>query len=604
MASADDVRITAAPHLARGGRGLLRWVCTNNPFYVLSAGLFLAGLRLSFGAAPGEVETWGLMSGLAGYTLLLAGTACLLVRFGNVWDDVRTVLLLVVLLFLATSVTFDDVLVFHPDRGFACYLGGLLFAALVSEGLFRGIRLRLPAPFRVPYYLILGLFFLYPLALRPLVDDPRGEALRWGLFGFAAAQGLAFLTLLPAARRGADLVRDNGSPWRWPLYPWVLFGVLAFAVPARAYLLCRSLHLIESGGLHQLLFGPYFLVPFGLALAVLLLEIGFASRSRGAVAVAMLMPVGLSLLTLVGHRFDPVYWGFLKLFTRRLADPLTLTLAASAAFYAAAALRRVRGAADLATAALVVLAFVGPDTFASHLLVPARPALLLAAAGVQLWLGAWRHDSFRCLLAAAGLVAAASLAVPDILGISSVREVVAFHLGLVAAWVVGAVFDDRLARRLRLLAAVAVPLACLALVSQPAGRYPEWVPAAYVVVMAVVLAGCGWFLRHRISLWAAGLALGVWVVGAGSRAYGSLRGAVAGLDHIAWSLALFAVAVLISLGKAGLLKRALLAWWARVRLSLSLEGGAPGHAFWRPAPAPEELPHAGPNPGAPAAGDG
>mgnify|MGYP000126314188 CR=1 FL=1 len=33
-----------------------------------------------------------------------------LVRFGNVWDDVRTVLLLVVLMFLATSVTFDDVL--------------------------------------------------------------------------------------------------------------------------------------------------------------------------------------------------------------------------------------------------------------------------------------------------------------------------------------------------------------------------------------------------------------------------------------------------------------------------------------------------------------
>ena len=101
------------------------------------------------------MQTWSLMSGLAGYTLLLAITACLLVRFGNVWDDVRTVLLLVVLMFLATSVTFDDVLVNHPERGAVCCLGGLLFAVVVSEGLLRGTRLQLPAGFRLPYYLIL-----------------------------------------------------------------------------------------------------------------------------------------------------------------------------------------------------------------------------------------------------------------------------------------------------------------------------------------------------------------------------------------------------------------------------------------------------------------
>src|SRR5262245_57721540 len=30
---------------------LLRWVCTSNPFYIISAALFLFGLRMSFGAA-------------------------------------------------------------------------------------------------------------------------------------------------------------------------------------------------------------------------------------------------------------------------------------------------------------------------------------------------------------------------------------------------------------------------------------------------------------------------------------------------------------------------------------------------------------------------
>src|SRR5205814_9342595 len=113
-----------------GAQRALRWVCTNNPFYVVSAGLFLAGLWISFGDPRKLENTWALMAGLAGYTLLLAATACLLVRFMNLWDDARTVLLLVVLMFLATSVTFDEVLVVQmvdpqggvPIRGIACFV--------------------------------------------------------------------------------------------------------------------------------------------------------------------------------------------------------------------------------------------------------------------------------------------------------------------------------------------------------------------------------------------------------------------------------------------------------------------------------------------------
>src|SRR5258707_359089 len=122
MTQPSVVHCASAPAMPGAAPGAVRWVCTQNPFYVLSAGLFLAGLRISFGD-PGQTEdAWALMSGLAGYTLLLAGTACLLVRFAKVWDDVRTVLLLVVLMFLATSVTFDEVLVLTPSRGFVCYL--------------------------------------------------------------------------------------------------------------------------------------------------------------------------------------------------------------------------------------------------------------------------------------------------------------------------------------------------------------------------------------------------------------------------------------------------------------------------------------------------
>lgn len=561
MTDSVDVRITAAPAPPpkKGTRGLIRLVCTSNPFYVLSAGLFLVGLRASFGAQAEAVQTWALMSGLAGYTLLLAVTACLLVRFGNVWDDVRTVLLLVVLMFLATSVTFDEVLVLNPGRGLACSLGGLLFAVLVSEGLLRGTRLALPARFRGPYYLILALFFLYPLALSRLPSDPRSETLMWGLFGFSPLAGLVFLALLPAARRGPDCVRDNGSPWRWPLYPWVLFGLLGLAVPARAFLLCWSMHLLGGGDLDRLIFGPYFLVPFGLAVAVLLLEIGFVPRNPAVLAVALAAPAGLVALALIGHRPDPIYRGFFEIFRARLGgDPLYLTLLASIGFYAYAAVRRVPLATEALTAALAALAVVGPDTLDAGIRPLPHPGPILAAAVLQLGLGLWRHSAWRCLVAAGGLAAVAGLAVPAGDGATPLRLLIAFHLGLVAVLFVGAAFENRFGRLLRLAGAALALLACLAATFVPfkvPPGVPVWAVEVYPLAVAVVLAGYGLLLGHRPSLGAAALAVAGWVGAVGWRGYLSLRETVAGLDQIALSLALFAVAVLISLGKSGMLSR-------------------------------------------------
>ena len=192
MSSSSEARPAYARWPAEA-RFALRWVSTHNPFYVLSAGLFLAGIWITFDPDKAS-DTWALMTALAGYTLLLAATAYLLVRFANVWDDARTVMLLVALMFLAISVTFDRVLVFTPLRGVACNVVGLLFAIVVSEGILRGIRLSLPMGFRVPYYLLLGLFFLYPLGLANLLNlrEPKSEAVMWGLFGFAPLAGLIF----------------------------------------------------------------------------------------------------------------------------------------------------------------------------------------------------------------------------------------------------------------------------------------------------------------------------------------------------------------------------------------------------------------------------
>src|SRR3954447_25447631 len=101
----------------RPAQGLLRRLYTSNPFYVISADLVFVGLRMSLDTSGTTFETWALMLSLAGYTLLLATTACVLIRLGNVWDDMRTLLLLVVMMFLALSVTFDETLTSKPGLG-------------------------------------------------------------------------------------------------------------------------------------------------------------------------------------------------------------------------------------------------------------------------------------------------------------------------------------------------------------------------------------------------------------------------------------------------------------------------------------------------------
>jgi hypothetical protein len=384
-------------------------VCTSNPFYVISAALFLFGLRLSFGEQSRDTDSWALSGGLAGYTILLASAALLLVRFAKVWNDVRTVLLLVVLMFLATSVTFDELLVMNPDRGRQYFLGGLVFSIALTEALLRGIRLRLPILFRLPYHLTLALFFLYPLLLVPVVRDPHSEWLMWGLWGFAPAAGLVFLTLLPAIRRGRTYTADNGSPWPWPFYPWSVFVFLAVAVCGRAFLLCWSFHLLPDPS-EQLIFGPYFLVPFGFVIAVLLLELGAVARSRGTLLVAVAVPVLLVVLSSVGHRSEAIYAEFLGHFANRLGgSPLFLALIASGGFYFYAWLRGTPLAPDGLTAVFVALAFVRPDALTLTDITAPQPVFVITAVMLQVWVALWRRSWWR---RAVGAAVALAWAVP------------------------------------------------------------------------------------------------------------------------------------------------------------------------------------------------
>ncbi|CAN5873210.1 hypothetical protein BH23PLA1_BH23PLA1_27700 [soil metagenome] len=559
--------------------GLLRWVYNNNPFYVISACLVFLGLRASFDAQGRLLESGALMGGLAAYTLLLAATAVAVVRLGRVWDDARTILLLVVLLFLAISVTFDETLAADPALGRLFYLGGLLFSVVVSESLLRGMGLRMRALYRLPYYLILGLFFAYPVALSPWLDRPETPELQWALFGFSTVAGLAFLTLLPAVRRGPKYLEKNGSPWRWPLYPWVLFGLLGVVAAARSYSLCVSFHFVApspvemnmldsrsysmAGSLDfllgsRLIFGPYFLIPLLLAWGVLLLEMGLVSGRRLAQRVALVLPLGLLAMAMGGHRPDPIYRRFLELLADGLGGtPAFLTLLAALGFYVYAMLRGVRKSAELLTIALAILSVVGPETLRLGDLRAPEAWPLALAAGLQLSLALRRRDSYRCLIAAGCVSLAVSAALPAAWSPAE-RFVVALHLLLAGTLAIGAVFEDGLGQLLRRLGAGGLLLAILAGViaePRPFGALPSEVLRAYPILMTLISAGYGAMLGDTLYLRVAAGGLLGWLAMVGGRSYAALRQVVGGLDQISLGLAFFLLAAGISLWKAGMIQK-------------------------------------------------
>jgi hypothetical protein len=589
--------ISSRPAQETGSVNVFWWVCTKNPFYAISAALVLLGLWISFGNQAEELENWLLMGGLTGHTLLLAATALMLVRLLNLWDDARTVMLLVVLMFLATSVTFDYLLIADQRRGASFNLMGLGLSIFVSETLLRFTRLRLPDLYRAPYYLVLTLFFLYPIFIRSLLVPGQPESqepLMWGLFGFSTAAGLAFLTLLPALRRGAEYVQDNGSPWPWPFYPWSLFVVLALAVPGRAVLMCWSLHPLDANHYDRLIFGPYFLIPFGFALTILMLELGQKLANMTMLRLGLAAPALLLGMALLGHNptdpiyrllrvmtvsfgnfeafanvsmeMDPVYNAFLGMFSLRLGvDPLFAALALTGGFYAYAAARRVPLAAECLAGVFAVMAIVGPESLSGGLRSSFEPGPFLAAAGILLYLGVRHRSPWNLLRGVACFAAAVALAVPlpDEPPNPGMRLAIFLHLTLLAMLGLGAVFTDMNGVCMRRCGAAFILVLSLAGMHQwfIQQQTPTALPIVYPLCMGVLLALYGHFRRDSWVMAMATIVLGYWVFKFGWTLYRSMRGMVKGFDYLVSGLAFFVVAVLISLGKSGMLSQWIESRW-------------------------------------------
>ncbi len=306
----------------------------HNPFYIISTFLMLYSVRLAYGEMDiGQINCWKVMGVLGGYTLVLAGIGIAIVRYGKVWDDARSVLLLLLLLFLAVSVSMDELLVKAASKsaGVMLVVSGFIFATVITQVVLRLTGILLPWAYRGPYYVILGTFFAAPYWYSPEMYLRSMESQQWQLLIFGLIAGLALLTLLPAVHRGKDLVTPNGTPWTWPYYPWSIFVMLTIALMIRSYALCLSFGpsgpiWVELSGnqlaiAYSTIWQPWFLLPLFAAMMVLLLE-AFRRSSRTHLHGEFVVFMPLLVWSSIPYDRSAVTEDFLNEVTRTIGSPL------------------------------------------------------------------------------------------------------------------------------------------------------------------------------------------------------------------------------------------------------------------------------------------
>ncbi len=561
--------------------GLIRLLYTHNPFYLLSTVLFLYGLRLLF--RPGQVnlvferfevayiDPWWLMISLCGITLLMAVTAFLIVRFGRVWEDARSLVLVLLFMFLAISVSFDEIvtLASWEDESLREPIGlfgfGFAFSLLVSEALIRGLRIALPWSYRGPMYGLLGLFFAFPLWVSPEVASISIEEARWRIMAFPLLSGLLTLSLLPAIRRGSGLLQNNGTPWRWPWFPWTVFVFLAGAVCFRSYSLAISFDVGKArADFWDTSFGLYFLVPFLLAVLFVLLEIGLVERIKRLQSSALWS--GALLPVIAYPSFGPLsrfytHSRFVDEFVTTAASPVFIALTGLAVFYGIAWLRRVRNAETGFVWVMIALVFTGPKTLLPDISDPhIWPLVTLGV--IELSLGIFRGRSKEVLAGACAISLAIALLI-DGTQLTQFQATVTYHLLLGSLLIIGGLYRDRFATFLRRLGAVALTVTCLAalLFGTRFGVTVD-VLTTYALGLTAVAIVWGIALGDRPFL-IAGLANGaacaggcVWWTWQRLRELSIPDGA----RPLFWGMVCFTVAVFISMLKGGLADRIQARW--------------------------------------------
>lgn len=553
----------------------VRWLYTHNPFYAISAALMLFAMRASYGELQiGTINCWMMMGVLAGYTLLLAGVGVCIVRLGKVWEDARSILLLLLLLFLAVSISTDDLFVkaVSPREGTMLLACGFLFSVIVSIGVVKAVKIRVGWEYAVPYFLFLALFFVTPWWCSPELFPRATRFLNWTVFLFPQVAALLTLTLLPAVRRGAKSVANNGTPWPWPWFPWTAFGVIAAAVALRSFALAMTFGQTgpiwgdikgRSGILFDTIWGPYFLIPFAMSILLLLFE-GAIAAGRMDVARKVLVRSPALLILALPWSDGQAFRAFLESrMTATIGSPLWCTTLLLLAFYGWAILRRAQGAELRFVAMIFMLSIIGANSVDLKTLNSPQPGPLLLAGTLLAIASVRRRSSAGCFGASAILTFALWLVLPETM-LARWRMASCYHVMLASSLLLGIFCRDQFAKQLRLAGALFLPLSSLAVMtSQIAADVPILWKLLYISLLTFAGLACAWLCRSRWFLYSATATTTLFAYGLvmlGFREAETIVGRTT-MTAFCWSVGTMLIGVLISAHKANWLPKRLFPDW-------------------------------------------
>lgn len=531
---------------------LLGALYNHNPFYLIGTFLVLFGVQQSASHDASLAQSGMLVGLLAGYTLLLAAVATIIIRLGKVWEDARTILLVIVLMFFMLSTSLDVHILYDPLPGTLLLAGGLIFSVAVSEGLLRGLGIRLASQYRGPYYLMLTLLFGYPVALAWISRFDRYTLLSWALFAFPALAALALLTLLPAARTRRRQEPASNTPWPWPYYPWSLFVFLTIGIAIRAWWLTIAFEPTEG---EDSAFRWYFLSPLVLAWAALLIEMGRARRNATVQWTGMALPLVTLLAAFPGSVGNAVEGAFVAQLVAAIGSPAQIAVWSLLLFYAWAMLRHQRGAEAFTLAVAGLASLVGPQTFDPESFTRPQP-LVVVAIVVFLFVQALRKETSWRAVVAGGLVLVGFQQMP-LAAASDTLWFWQWHAPALAIFCLAAIFNDRLAVSVREVAWRAAP--CLAVIA--AAAYPWLWPgvgeaalASYGALLLLIGAALWYRQKETGPLAAACFTLGANLASHSRHLYEALAHTplAEGLPWLASGMLIVVLAFGISLLKMGL----------------------------------------------------
>ena len=539
---------------------LIKWFYDANPFYLISTCLVLYAQTVIFNTSNLDLNTAISIAIIAGFTLLLTGTAVLLSRIAKVWSDLRSIVMIITMLLLVLSVSLDRKIIDGWQAGLLWQGGCLLLATGISWAVYRELKIRLDKSFLSIFCALLGLFYLYPAFPAFLVNESGGDpvpAIR-AVMLFPVLFSIFSFFLIPAARQGKAAVKENPSPWRWPYCPWSIYVILWLGAAFRTYLLTISFYGGSGVGPYSKLetgFNFYMLIPMMLAACVLLVEYGIAQRKQWVQNVALAGPVLFFLMAIPVLDTPRPYYLFLESVLGKNGSPFIFSIGATVLFYGYAIIRRIKYT-EISFAVVLLLASLA-EARLGMLQTIGIPGWVLAAALIPVLgiIAGLRRNAISNILCYAGIMLVLLVHFHGT-WFTAYHAVIPVTLTLVVVMTIMNIYRGITAKVLQWLTAMFLPLLCVLALYENQLDLSWYFTVAYILFLTGLAGIQAFIFKDRKFIASQGailLTLLVFGCQSGLRALNAIH--LRGFKTIMWALIFFMLAFTLSMFKGGVPQR-------------------------------------------------